>query len=335
MKLTNGHFREQFGEFGGRYFDGEFLDMGSERNARLEELIQVPEFEEELRKEVSDHVQIKADRFTYKNRNYISVSGYGKVYAIVGQILLAHKLGLDTVNMGTRSAYCAKLAAGYASAKGMKINICLSAKLSQNKKLVEDLKKVNANVDDSKCQAVFDIPEIFAFGNVMTNPNSFMIYDGANASNYPSPDLVGKLSSLYLKDLEGTVDLDQIDSFLVTIEEGTDAVGLYEYLTEKGIERQIITCEKAICQEYHNGESLITRAADPQEAYTTICPELAYLWRMGKVIRLGCDSYRILNTGKVCDRLNDDDARTVILADECMGRSTKNVLLIGGAYDQA
>lgn len=216
-----------------------------------------------------------------------------RYYVAAGHLALARVRGTAVVNIGAKSAALARFAAAACSKLGLHGHITLSRSLSSDEALKEELKSYGCALDDTTCVKLYNRPEAYAFQRYIGNrPGSSFIPFGAEVGAYPFPALSGLFGELFGRDL-----IEQLpsmpDGVAVTMQSGTAAVSVFRALENVGCAR--ITVEEPVCQEFH-GEycgcvTLSVRFSRPTEYHTVICPQLADMWRVAGVRRLGCDNY--------------------------------------------
>ena len=307
-----------FGDFGGDAFDNDFVtqpDKGPQIiNALCAEDFE-PCFREILSAILPAPLRINSV-FLQRGTELLLAPAYGKYYSLAGQLALARMQKKTQIYTATYSREVAQAVATACQRFGFELTIFLGAKLSQDAQLVQTLKDQNHHVDHQMSSELLDLPYFYLEPGITDRSTSFVLQAGANYGNYPQPALVGVLAGLYGQDLKRALPTTP-ECLVVPISDGTEAIGAFKAFMED--ECRLITVEEAVSQEYHIVDyfsyTLSTRSADAEKPNTTICPELAYWWRQGKVLRLGCDRIRPVNTSDLVDAgLSPLTARAAALA---------------------
>ena len=221
-----------------------------------------------------------------------------RYYILAGYLALSLLDGWKKAVLGTYSKEAALIFASSCKALGLQAKLCLSRELGANEALVAQLRKVGCELDLDSCRALFDTP--YCYVNFDDAAGYSIIPIEANYGPYPQAALTGLLASLYGQDLLSTLGEHKPDAVVVKIKTGTEAVGVMSPLLDSDI--RLATVEETVSKEFHLEDSgcytLSTRSADNDEPDTTICPQVAYWWRMAKVLRLGCDRIFPVNTEK-------------------------------------
>lgn len=222
-----------------------------------------------------------------------AVPSLARYYIAAGHLALAKARETGIVNVGAESEALARFAASACRRLGLSCHMTLSRELSEDVALKDALVKCGCEIDDTTCAKLYNRPEAYAFQRYIGNRlGSGFIPFGAEVGAYPFPALSGLFGELFGRELVET--LPQLpDGVAVTMQNGTAAVAVFRALESADCAR--ITVEEPVCQEFH-GEycgcaTLTVRLSRPTEYHTTICPQLADMWRLAKAVRLGCDSY--------------------------------------------
>lgn len=256
-------------------------------------------------------------------------------YNVAGQVALAVCRGEVALASGTYSRAAALAVARACAACDIALFLVLSRELSHDAELVDQLEGMGCTVDATTCDEVYDLPHLNVFNAAKMRGMDARIFPlAASYGSYPLPGLAGLLAGVYSYDLLKQIGAPGIA--VVPIEDGTEAVGALRAFVERPLgaaaSAPVIaaTAEYPICQEFHNGETLITRAADRDAPNTPICPELAHWWRTGSVRRLGCDRLRPVDDAYwKAQCLGDVTARAVALALELDHAPGTTVLVVG------
>lgn len=281
-----------FGDFGGDLSTGDLDTRPACLAAQARRLMIGDAFEEEFWRVIEliapGEPAVRRAQ-TRDGLELICVPDDGWKYNLAGQLALARLRGANRLCAGTFQKDYALAAAAACKALGLELSLMLSRALGQDDALVEQLKACGCRLDVESCVSMYDLPHLYAPKIFpMAEPGVEAFAFTANYGDYPAPALAGALAGIYGKRLKTLVGVP--DAVVVPITEGTGAVAVLQaYLKERCV---CTTVEQPIAQEYHNGETLVTRAADEDAPNTVLCPELAWWWRSAKVLRLGCDRMR-------------------------------------------
>lgn len=319
-----------FGDFGGDLSTGDLDERPARRAGEIQSLLPGAAFEEEFGRVlalVRPQPPAVRRQTTAGGRTLLCVPDVAWKYNLAGQLALARLRGVRHLCAGTFRKEQALAAAAACEALGLRLSLMLGRLPGADEALVRQLEQHGCEVDAQSCVQMFDLPHLYApklFS--MEDPEVEAFPFAANYGDYPAPALAGALAGLYGKWLRARVGVP--DVVAVPIADGTGAVGvLSAYIDEPC---RCATVERPIAQEYHNGETLTTRAADNEEDNTVICPQLAHWWRSARVLRLGCDRFRPVDTsGWAGLGLSGAAARAAALADQAVPE-WKTMMIVEG-----
>ena len=308
-----------FGDFGGDIYTGDQTTY-EEKTKQIQEAISTERFEEDfwkIRRMILPR-EIKVKEYDLrKDRKLIVVPGFARYYNIAGQLALAKALGKKKILLGAEEKEAALTIGGACKELGFDMLAFLSCDLAEDQEFLSELKSFGCETDTETCKTYFDMPYVHVISASARMPESMVLPVTANYTEYPYPSLAGKFAAIYGTEIRKLVG-EEPDCIAAAIHDGTEAVGLLK--AYRGTTCRLVTVERTVAQEYHSGESLMTRSADKAERNTILCPELANWWRMAEVMRLGCDRLLTVQT----DWLEDTDltpnlARAVTLVYERTG----------------
>lgn len=328
----NFKLEEWFGDLGGSVFGSDFDDELKRNVSEIEKVLKSETFEKLfngiLKNIFPDEIQIKT--YDIEGRKIMTVPSNGKYYIIAGQLALARIFNKNEIFVGSYSGELLITAAEACKKEGFKMTAILSEKLSSDIELRQKLKLLGCTVDAETCVSLYDFPERYAASAASSKriPDSpaFEMCLTANSGNYPQPSLVGSLAAIYGIKLRQMVK-DHVDCIVTPILDGTEAISIFKAFENDDVKK--ITIENKVAQEYHNGETILTRSADHEENNMTLCPELVNWWRMGKVKRLGCDRVRPVDTKIFNEKgIGDTTARALAITVERF--EDKRILVLEG-----
>lgn len=284
-----GKLKVWFGDFGGDAFYDELTPMSPDAG-ELEAMLFSEEFEAQFRKTLKlvcpEAWKIRTLPVTQGTEVSV-VPARGKAYSAAGQLTLAAMLGKKHVVAGAEDRAVTLAAAKACRALGLEMTALLSCELGANQAFVRSLQESGCQTDADTCRNYFDLVTVHAGGVSRRIPDAFLIAATANYPDYPYPALSGLLASVYGADIRAAIG-SLPDCVAVPIRDGTEAIALMKAFMDTGC--RLATVEDTVAQEYHTGESIMTRSADSGEKKNTvICPELADWWHTARVMRLGCD----------------------------------------------
>ena len=312
-----------FGDFGGDYSERDTVAPGKRTRAEyLEALLSSRAFAEKLDACLQVILPQTVDFQTYTladGRRVHTAPALSRYYILAGYLAITAFDKRDKAVMGT---YSREMAVAFARAcrdLNFGARVCLSRALSEDTGLLEQLKNLRAEIDDRTCLELFDAP--YAYVNFDDAQGYSIVPVEANYGPYPQAALTGLLASLYGEDLKQAMGGELPECVAVAVTTGTEAVGTFSALINGGC--ALATVEETVAKEFHLEDSgcytLSTRSADYDEPDTTICPQLAHWWRMGKVARLGCDRIFPVDTAFLSELpLSRRAARAVALAFEAL-----------------
>ncbi len=321
----NPELKERFGDFGGFNFTNEFQDKSNEASELLE-ILKSDIFEEKFI-DILDQL-LPEEKVAYKEFGDLKVTlvrNNTYYYTAAGALAIAILKEKKKLTLGVfpylkdvvlkLGPVCKKI--------GLHLIVSLCKELAHDKEYVEKLNELGLEVDDKMCETYFNLVVLNAQVATMSDfMNTYMMFLTANSVEYPNPALVGTLAGVYGKKILDTVG-SNFDAIIAPIYDGTNAVGLFKAYKESNA--KLITVERTVAQEYHDGVTLFTRSAETEDANVIMCPELCDWWRMGEVVRLGCDRVLKVDTSGYSD-LDETTARAIRLSLERF--SLKKVLVM-------
>ena len=331
-KLKNTKLQTWFGDFGGDVCDSEVMNAPWDAQ-RFETILQKDEFYKYFENNIKImklDIENKIKKFKVKNREITIVPRLASLYAIAGQLAIAQCEKITKIITATDEKEIAEIIVKTCKQLGLEIEVALSEKLCLDNDFINHLMELGCSkVENDFCVTYFDQP-FTALGKMsMMSKDAYILVATANYYQAPYPALVGLLSSVYGNIVNEKLKDEQLDAVIVPIKDGTNALGLF-----KGIDTSArkITYEDTISTEYHNGESLLTRSANNIEPNTTLCPELANLYRRAEVARIGCDRIRkidISSLENICASKKTKEA--IALSIEYF--DCKNMLVMEAEYE--
>lgn len=293
LKYCDGtELKKYFGDFGGNIDMSDFeTAMLSPDVAGIRALIESDEFARAFR----EILPLVCGGFEVRSfdlpggRTLRVVPALAKRYILAARLAYAKCRGKAGVAIGSDDADTIRLACDAAQKLGFPVKATLSRALSLEGSLAAELRARGVEVDDVSCVELTDM----AYGHAEphdADPEFCVLELEANYGAWPIPALTGVFAGLYGADV-----LDRLgaapEACVVPITTGTEALAMIKGFSGTGC--RLATCEPTVAQELHTIDyfayTLATRSADEEKPETSICPELADLWRKNKVLRMGCD----------------------------------------------
>ncbi len=266
---------------------------------------------------------IDLQRVTLANgKKIVHTSSKAELWNIAGQVALGLEHGAKLLAAGTGTPSLAMAFAKACHSMNIKGLLFLNRELSGDKELITCLEKLDCDVDCKICSELFNVPNMYAFQKFMENrQDRYFVPIEANVGPFPFPSLTGYFAGLYGEKLLSILP-SVPECCVVSITSGTNAVGVFTALASSGC--KLVTVEEPVAQENHcvycGDFTLMTRMADSKAESEAICPELVNWWRMGKVIRLGCDHFGDVPGGDLdSTSLSKKSVRASALAFERIG----------------
>ena len=300
-----GPFQRWFGDFGGGFCLDDITNYDQEQVARrlagyLSQEEFLPLFQSMLELILPDGPQPPARFSLPEGRILYRVDNLSWYYNLAGQLALAKLDGKQILCTGTRVDSQCRLLAHTARTLGMELHLILSRSQAQNETLVAELTQLGCVLDRETCVKWPDSPYAYAMYHCESSLTVFVLVLEANFGAYPYPSLAGLLAGKYGAQLYAQAARLPIDGIAVPVVTGTEAVGVLPPWLNAAPHPLLMTVEDPICEEYHVTDmgtyTLATRSALREEPNTTLCPELVSWWRTAKVVRLGCDHYKAVDT---------------------------------------
>ncbi len=318
--------QKYFGDFGGDYSERDTVAPEKKLRAEhLEKLLASEEFSDKFDSFLKQilPLEINIQAYTLKNgRTLYTAPALTRYYILAGYLAIAAFDGRDKAVLGTYSDEMVLAFAQACKKLGFGARVCLSRAQTQKKALIDRLRELDADMDNTTCTELFDTP--YSYVNFDDAMGYSIIPMEANYGPYPQASLTGMLAGLYGADLKKALGGKLPGCVAVAIETGTEAVGVLPVFAGTGC--TLATVEATVAKEFHLEDSgaytLSTRSADYDQPDTTICPELAYWWHMAKVARLGCDRIFPVDVTPYQDvPVGAKTARAAALAFEMLGCS--------------
>lgn len=286
---------EWFGDFGGNFCvnDSDFARLSFPAE-EYEKLLCTQEFErhfyEILRTITPAALPVKETQAGPMRVKIVPARA--RYYNMAGHLSLAVLSGAKRVFVGTFEREMALCAARACRMLGLELDISLSRRLTMDQELAKQLGSQKAHLDTSRVFDGFDLPYGQAEAPFERDPSLYPIPISANYGIYPKPGLTGMFAGLYGTELRGVIG-DGMEAIVVPTDTGMEALGIFKEYRRS--EAKLFTSEEMIAAEYHGCDTgtytLIKKKADQMGYCTSLCPELAALWRSGRVVRLGCDRF--------------------------------------------
>lgn len=320
-----------YGDFAGRYSERDAVaPVNQEKAERLEKLLPSGEFETEFNKMLAailpGEIKVTAHRDA-RGRTVYTAPALSRYYVVAGYMALAALEGREKLVMGTFSTEMARAFAHACKKTGFGVKLCLSAQQAGDAALVEELTALGVQLDAVSCVKMFDMP--YCYINFDDAQGFGIVPVEANYGIYPQAAVSGLLAGLYGADLHAALGGEKPGCVAVAMTTGTEAVGVLPAFVGDGI--PLATVEGAVAKEYHLEDSgcytLSTRSAEEDRPNTTICPQVAHMWRSCKAWRLGADRIFPVDTAELEKLgLSRCTARAAELAFEALG--TDSVLVV-------
>jgi len=288
-----------FGDFGGNFClnDTDFARL-SFPIEEYERAIGTPEFEEIFREILADILPYtpKVLEINAGDCQIRVIPALAKYYAVAGHTALAKLTHAKTLFIGTFDPSMARSVAKAGALLHISVQVALGRKLSRDEALIGELKALGADVDSSTVFTGFDLPYGQAEAPFFRDGALYPVPCSANYGIFPKPGLTGMFAGLYGGDLLGL--LGDICCCTVPTDTGLEALGVFKALQHTSA--KLCTCEETVASEYHGCDTgtytLVKKYADQTGESTSVCPELAAMWRSGRVMRLGCDRVMAVNS---------------------------------------
>lgn len=257
------------------------------------------------------------------------VPALGKRYVLAARLAYAKCRGKVGTAIGSDDEELIRLACDASEKLGFPVKVTLSRRLAKDGSLAAELRARGIEVDDVSCVQLTDMAHGHAEPHD-ADPEVCVLELEANYGAWPIPALTGVFAGLYGADV-----LEKLggvpEACVVPITTGTEALAMIKALGNTGC--RLATCEKTVAQEIHTIDyfayTIATRSADEDIPETSICPELADLWRKNRVLRLGCDRILAVDTSALEGaELTDTAKRAAALALEAM--DCKELLVVEG-----
>lgn len=310
-----------FGDFGGNICvnDTDFARL-SHPIERYEQILTSEDFEKTFRAVLKRVLPCSPQvrQLSVSGKELRAAPALARYYNLAGHLSLAALSGAECIFVGTFDREMALLAGKESRALGMRAKISLSRALSGDADLIQALTGLGAAVDTKAVFEGFDLPYGQAEAPFERDPKLYPIPLSANYGVFPKPGLSGIFAGIYGADLLETLG-SAPGCTAIPVDTGLEALGICKaFRHTDGI---LCTCEALICCEYHGCDTgtytLIKKNADQETGSVSICPELAAMWRSGRVARLGCDRFGSVDTASFrAAGLSEAGARTAALAME-------------------
>ena len=325
---------EFFGDFGGSMMTDSDIFVNRHRAELWEKAISSEEFDrlypEYLKLTAND---IRKQKFGLTDGTEITyIEDQSRYYSMAAQLAVAKITEKTEIDAGLYLKDVALKLSSVCKQLGFTCKIVLSQELSRDEELVKTLEADGTTVDNTTCLKLYDLPHAL-FERAFFNPeNNFVYLAEGNLGIYPKPGLIGLTYTLFGKEV--LKEAGDFDCCVVPTATGSEALGIFKLLIEKGSDVKLVTVEEPICQEYHLSESgtytICTKPAHKdQQINTTICPELANWWRLGSVVRLGADKLTVddLSLSEELP-INHQSKRAIALTKQRF--ESRKMLVIGG-----
>ena len=319
-----------FGDFGGNASAMELDGAPAAYVADIEALLPTEEFEHAFRSALSvvmtEGFDLEGLRGPRGERILVAPDASWR-YILAGQVALAVCHGDKGIASGTASREVALAAAHACRSQGIELVLSLSRELSHDEGLVAELEALGCHLDTTTSDELYDLPHLNVMNVAEAMYPEFRVAPfRANAFGYPFIGIASLLASVYGRDLLEATGVPA--TVVAPVTDGTEAVAaLGAYL---GTGCTVATSEQPICGEFHNGVTLLTRAADTEGWNTVLCAELANWWRTGVVRRWGCDRYRAVDAKPWLEQgFSLDAARALALALEAEHADDATIVMVG------
>ena len=279
-----------FGDFGGILVPDAFTPDFFSFAARADRVVRSEEFKACMAVMLEKVPAMEVVTAEVNGKTVQSVRSQALYYMVAGHLALETLLESRYHYTGMTDEKLACFAAEICREHGMHCLITLDRRLSEDAALKERLAALGAEIDDATCAKLYDRPQAYAFQRYLGDrEHSGFIPVGTSLGAYPYPALGGYFGSMWGEKLRTAVK--KPDLVAATMLHGNAAVAAFRAFPDC----RLATVEQPICQQYHGefcGCSLLmVRTAKPREYSVTIAPELADMWRMAKVVRLGTEDY--------------------------------------------
>lgn len=297
--------RRWFGDWGGGFCADDITNYDQEQYAKgLARRVKSQQFrdlQEEIFHDVLGCSWDEVRQFELESGKHLYVTKNLSWHCnLAGQLAMARLEGRERLCGGTRERWQCLCAARAAQKLGMELTLVLSREQAQDDDFVAQLEALGCIADRKTCVDLPDSPYAYAMYRCESSPVYVLVLE-ANFGPYPCPALAGLLAGRFGEKLLDLTRNIELDSVMVPITTGTEAVGVFNPWLNSGREGKLMTCESLISEEYHiidmANYTLATRSAEKDQPNTTLCPELVDWWRMAKVLRLGCDRCHGVDTG--------------------------------------
>lgn len=229
----------------------------------------------------------------------ISFADYGEVklafvninnYLVVIQCLLAHEMGKKKIVSGVKYFDEALAISHVCNYLDMPLKLFLCRELSELSSLKEYLSRSGIEYDDELCRDLFNLPAMYAFQEWVGLPQEiFLLNMRSNIGAYPFPAMTSSIARLYGDQLfaEWTEKYGVLPKKVVApCISGSTALSIFKPLLSEEVELETVEiADEGMIEERDSYCGAFTLVRRDRKRDRIIAPEMAYLWKSGRVKR--------------------------------------------------